>query len=261
MEAVDAPRRRVMPVLLLAEAPMRTLVLSSIAASVVALSPAAAQSFRTDDTERPIRRPSRAFAGVQLAAMRPVGDFDQGVDLSGGVGAHLLYRLTPSGSLALRADAGFFFYGRERKHVSLGPQLGRISTDIVTSNSYVFAGVGPQIAVPSGRFSLYLNGTAGVKYLATSSSLAGENSEDGSFGTTNFDAAAFAWAAGGGVYIPVRRGLRPVSIDLGARYHGGPEVRYLVKGDIIDTPDGISFDPRHTRTDMITYQVGITAGF
>ena len=80
--------------------------------------------------------------------------------------------------------------------------------------------------------------------------------------STNFDDATFAWAAGGGLYIPIRRRSRhPLSLDIGAQYHANGEARYLREGSIHEDGTGeIFFDPIRSQTNLITYRLGITVG-
>jgi hypothetical protein len=48
-------------------------------------------------------------------------------------------------------------------------------------------------------------------------------------------------------------------IDVGARYHGNGEARYLRKGDIIDNPDGsVELDPQQSETNLWTIQLGVS---
>lgn len=238
---------------------MRSLLISFLAAASMMATPAAAQSF---DSRRPAV-PSRTFGGAQLFVGQPLQQFDQNVDASFGVGGHVIHQLGRSGVLSLRADAGYLIYGSETKHIPLPPPIGeRIVVDLNTTNSFAFFGAGPQVMAPTGRLRPYINGSIGLKYLATNSSLEGQDGNDQSFNTTNFDDVALAWSGGGGLYIPVKRGLRPISIDLGAKYHGGSEIDYLAEGRITDNPDGsITPNPVRGRTDMVVYHLGVSFGF
>jgi hypothetical protein len=245
---------------------MRTFVISFCTiATVVVAAPAASQSFEFED-DRPSERGSRAsrtFGGIQLFVGQPVGDFDRNVGATVGVGGHLVRQLTSSGELSLRLDAGYLLYGRESKHIAFPPPIGgRISAELHTNNNFAFFGVGPQIMAPSGRVRPYVNGSVGVKYLATNSYLDGDDDENSVFNTTNWDDVALAWSGGGGVYVALRRGLRPVSLDLGARYQSGDETSYLAEGGITDNPDGsITVHPVRGRTDVVVYHFGVNVGF
>jgi hypothetical protein len=210
------------------------------------------------------RRPSRAFAGIHLMATQPLGEFDDYIDWGGGVGGVFLYAFDRQGALGLRVNLGLMIYGHETKRVPLSPSLGRIRVDVSTSNNIFVMGIGPQVMLPSGVVRPYLNGTAGLSYFFTRSSVEGSSDIEPFASSTNFDDATFAWSAGGGLYIPLRRGngrKNPVSLDVGAQYHANGEARYLREGSIREDDTGeIFFDPIRSQTDLITYRLGITVG-
>ena len=204
-------------------------------------------------------RPSTTFLGLDLMAAQPVGEFDKYIDVGGGIGAHLIQQLDPHGIAALRVDLGFVVYGSETKRVPLAP---RIEAEVNTDNTIFLAGVGPQLMVPSGRFRPYVTGAVGLAYFSTSSSISGvDATSEHLLNTTNFDDATFAWSGAGGLYIPVRHGARPISIDLGVRYHQNGVARYLREGSIQDNPDNTyTVTPIRSQANLLTYHLGVTFG-
>jgi hypothetical protein len=209
-------------------------------------------------TVRPAQ-PSRVFAGVGGLVAAPQGEFDRYVGVGYGLDGGLLVKLAPGGVLALRVDGGFVQYGHERKRSCLVDC--RIAVDVNTSNDIFVFGIGPQLMLPDGRVRPYLTATAGVAYFLTHSSLSEANDGGGFANTNNFDDATFAWTAGGGLYVPVRRGFRPISIEAGVRYHANGEARYLREGSIVDNPDGsISFTPIRSQTNLLLFHLGVTFG-
>ena len=208
------------------------------------------------------RGPSRAFAGVHLMVAQPLGEFDDYIDWGGGIGGEFLYAFDRQGAIGLRVNMGLMMYGHETKRVPLSPSLGRIRVDVSTSNNIFAMGIGPQVMLPSGAVRPYLNGTAGLSYFFTQSSVEGSADFEPFASSTNFDDATFAWAAGGGLYIPLRRGRKhPLSLDIGAQYHANGEARYLREGSIREDGTGeIFFDPIRSQTNLIMYRLGITVG-
>jgi hypothetical protein len=206
--------------------------------------------------------PTRAHATVHLLVAQPLGEFKEYIDWGGGIGGELLFAFDRQGALGLRIDLAYLIYGHESKRIPLGPQLGRISVDVNTSNNIFVLGIGPQVMLPSGTIRPYLNGTVGLSYFFTESSVEGSANFEPFASTTNFDDATFAWTAGGGLYIPLKRsGRHPLSLDLGAQYHGNGEVHYLREGSIREDGTGqIFFDPIRSQTNLITYKLGVTIG-
>jgi hypothetical protein len=134
---------------------------------------------------------------------------------------------------------------------------------VTTSNNIFFLGVGPQLGVPTGRFRPYMHGFAGVTFLNTTSSVSGTRNGEGDpfASTTNKDDATFAYGGGTGVYIPLRGGYSPISIDLGLAYHRSGSASYLREGDIDDLPDGsIRINPVESRTDLLNLHIGVSVG-
>lgn len=228
--------------------------------SLLATAPSLHSQVLEGDFMRKRTTPSRSFFGIGLMVAQPLGEFDRQIDVGGGVGAHLLFKPGRRIPVALRADLGYIIYGQETRRFRPFP---RIEVELDTDHSIFFAGIGPQIMVPSGMLRPYVTGSVGLSYFATKSSLEGRDREgEDLLSTTNFDDVTFAYTGAAGLYIPVRKGLQPVSIDLGARYHGNGRAEYLREGSITDNPDNtISFTPIRSKANLITYQVGITVGF
>jgi hypothetical protein len=208
-------------------------------------------------------KPVRAFVGGGLVLAQAVGEFHDFID--GGVGGagHFVLKLDSRGVLGVRADAGFVVYGHETQEVCLSTTVGcRIRVDLTTTNNIAFFNIGPQLMLPAGPVQPYINGSIGVSYFSTTSSISDVDDGDGGhFDTTNFDDATFAWQAGTGLRIPVRSAGTPIFIDLGARYNTNGEVEYLREGDIIDHPDGsITLNPRLSDANLVTYVIGVSVG-
>lgn len=240
--------------------------LSLLAAALMAASPLAAQDCDCDDWEDDYyeRRPTGGYAGASFTIAETQGEFSDYVDGGLGGNLHYMHALDRDGWLAVRIDGGFAIYGHERQRVPLSPTLGgRILVDLTTSNNIAWIGVGPQIGVPDGRLRPYVNGYAGYSYLSTTSSVESSYYYDDEpyFTTTNFDDWSFSYGGGAGVYVPLRHGAQPISIDLGVRYHNNGEAEYLREGDIQDNDDGsITLFPVRSDTDLLTFHIGLSVG-
>jgi hypothetical protein len=239
---------------------VRSLALA--AAAALAAAPAAARAQLALPPAEAARRPLRFFGGAEALYARPQGDFARYVDHGWGASGHFLVALDRAGAFALRLDGGFLNYGNERKRACLSETVGcRVTVNVETSNNIAFLGVGPQLMAPNGHFRPYVNGTVGFSYFFTQSAVEGTGNGSRFAQTTNFDDAVFSTAAGAGLYVPVRAGRTPISLDLGARYRWNGKTRYLREGSITDLPSGdIAISPIESRTDLVTYQIGVTFG-
>jgi opacity protein-like surface antigen len=235
------------------------LPLALAALAIAAASPASAQD---DEYERPVQQPTGWYAGGDFTFAHPEGEFHDFVRQGFGGGAHVIRKLDRAGIVGLRLDGGFVVYGSEHQRVALSPTVGgRIQVDLNTTNNIAFVGVGPQVGLPNGLLRPYVNGFAGVSYLFTESSLQGTSSGETFASTTNYHDATFSWGGGAGVYVPVRRGASPISIDAGLRYHNNGQARYLREGDIHDNPDNtITVTPVRSDTDLLTFHLGVSVG-
>ncbi len=204
---------------------------------------------------------ARGFVGGALLYGRPTGHFGTLVPDGFGVAGHGIYRIGDEGWLGLRADIGFLQYGNESRDVCFSSTVGcRVGLELTTTNTIATFGIGPQIGLPVGRFQPYLTGSIGFTYFSTQSSLRGDDSRKFA-SDTNFDDLTFAWTGGGGLYIPLRSGPQPISIDLSVRYHGNGEAEYLREGDILDLPDGtIVIVPNRSEANLWTFQLGVSVG-
>lgn len=238
-----------------------TTLRSSLTALLAGLLLAPAALEAQDESFAAPRSPSRAFIGLNVMAAQPLGEFDKYIDWGGGFGGEFLYALDRTGALGLRVNMGLMIYGYETKEVPLSPSVGRVRVDVNTSNNIFVMSIGPQIMMPSGVVRPYLNVTAGWSYFFTHSSVEGGVDFEPYASSTNFEDGTFAWSAGGGLYIPVRRGRKPISLDLGAQYHANGEARYLREGSIHDDGvGGVDFDPIRSHTNLMTYRLGVTFG-
>jgi opacity protein-like surface antigen len=212
--------------------------------------------------EPPTREPTPWYVGGSLTVASPRGAFGDNVDAGFGIDGHVIYRLDADGLVGLRLDAGGVIYGDEHRRVPFSNTVGgRVNLDLNTTNNIGFVGVGPQIGVPNGRLRPYANGYVGVSYLFTESSLKGTSSSESFASSTNYSDATFSYGAGAGLYVPLRRGPAPISLDLGVRYHDNGRARYLREGDITDNPDNtITVHPRYTDTDLLSFHLGVSVG-
>jgi hypothetical protein len=201
---------------------------------------------------------SKLSIPVSLQVGLPQGEFAENVNIAGGFGGGLLWKV--AGPLALRADLNFMIYGSETRRVPLGSgSLGLINVDVTTTNAIIGGSIGAQLGAPGPSIMPYLGGSIGFSSFTTSSSVRGSNSNDEPFASsTNSNDGTFAKVAAAGLYFPFGKGT--AVFDLGLRHTwNGESVRYLTPGDITEDGYGnVILNPRQTRADFLTVVLGIT---
>jgi hypothetical protein len=211
------------------------------------------------------RLPTGNFLGGTFTVARPQGEFGDQVDRGLGGDLHYLRALGVNTQVALRVDAGLAIYGYDKFTVEDG--YGYL-TDASTSNNVAWIGVGPQVGLPDGRLRPYVNGYAGYSFLWTTTTIDdsdgyyyGDEYYDDDTSFTEQDDWSFSYGGGAGLYIPVRSGASPVSLDVGVRYHNNGEAEYLREGDIVENSDGsVTLYPTRSDTDLLTFHIGFSIG-
>ena len=243
--------------------------LAFLAAALLLSVPAAAHAqdcdYDYDDCDEWYEEsPTGGYAGGSFTIARPQGEFADYVD--GGLGGDLNYvhRLGNS-QIGLRLDAGILNYGYD--HYYAEDYSGYETLDVTTTNNIAFIGIGPQIGLPDGRLRPYVNAHVGYSFLWTETSIEDRDYyyDDGYYdpyaSITEIDDWSFSYGAGAGLYVPIRGGDRPVSLDLGVRYHNNGQAEYLREGDIVDHQDGtVSLYPVRSDTDLLTFHIGFSDG-
>lgn len=239
----------------------RSAIPLALLTALVASTPVEGQWRDRNQDRRSVESGPSAYLGIGFIAADPVGEFGRNVD--DGFGLDLEARFPVSGRngpLALRLDGGFMIYGNESRGMCFPAPVGcRIGVDLNTYNTIAYLGVGPELAGP-GPVSPYINGSVGLTWFVTNSSLSGDDDWESNFNTTNYSDWVTALRAGAGVRFRIGGSAnRPVLLDLGAQYHRNGVADYLREGDIIDYPDGsIELFPVRSETNLMTFNVGVS---
>jgi hypothetical protein len=229
-----------------------------VAAAVLALSAGPSWAQEVDTLGLP-----RVYAGIAAAVAQPLGEFDEYVNVGGGLDGFFRVRLDDAGFVSFRLHGGFLTYGNETKRVCLSETVGcRIQVDLTTSNNIFLFGLGPELAVPLGRVRLYGNGSVGFDYFSTDSNVSGTSTENPFASTRNYGDGGFSWNAGGGMEVVVAHARTlPIAIDVGLAYQGNGRREYLTRGGIIDRPDGsIDFDVKRSEANFLLWRIGASVG-
>ena len=229
----------------------RGAVKSTLVIGGLLLMAGAAEAQRADD--------ARGFVGVSLVAADAVGDLgflvDQGFGLEVAAGAPM----TEDGHLRVRGDVGVIVYGYER--LSYCGITCRAGSDLTTTNSILFGGIGPEVVFATGKVEPYVHASAGLSYFVTMSSV-DDNDGYGSYNeTTNLSDLVFGVKYGGGVRFQVGGHHRPIYLDFGIDRHDNGIANFLTRGDIEDHPDGsVTIFPNRSEANLVTFRFGVSIG-
>ncbi|NIQ57916.1 MAG: hypothetical protein GWN71_32430 [Gammaproteobacteria bacterium] len=198
---------------------------------------------------------SRVSGSVALLDTQPLGQLATGPGV--GLAAAASWALDPARIFRVRGDFRVASYGYDNREVCLGGGVGCwIRVDVNTNYTFLYGGLGPEIAVPMPGFELLLVGSAGLARFAVESSLEGVDEHDEDFGdTVHFRDHVFGWSTGGEVRIPVSS---RIAVSLGTYYHHNGTASYVPDGGISENPDGtLAIRARTTDANLVALTLGI----
>lgn len=195
------------------------------------------------------QEPGRSVAGIAGFALLPQGEFAGHVGT--GFGAHLdgVRYLDASRRLGIRFDLGFATYG----HESSVMDLGLVEMDISTDNNILMLDVGPQFRLGHGGLQGYVRGFGG--YFVTTSSVMDQGTSH--FSKTHAADLIPSVGLGGGLLIRVRKGPRPLYLDLTLEVRRQGTTRYARKGDVVLRGGRAETTTVRSRTDMVLIGLGV----
>ncbi len=206
--------------------------------------------------------------GVDFILGSPQGDFGRTVDdLGYGLDLYGAYQLRNS-PVALGLDIGFLTYGTTRRTEPFSPNIPEVNVRVSTSNNIAFGHLLTRIQPSDGVIRPYLDGLFGFNYLFTESRIRDERSQDEIASSTNFDDITLSGGFGAGSKFHIYRTFDEDSnrlinlfLDLRARYILGGEAEYLREGSIQRDNGNLIFDVERSRTDLLTFHIGIVFQF
>ena len=208
----------------------------------------------------PYRAQPRLVVFGDAVMSKPKGEFANYVDQGFGFNGGAMLRIDPAGMFGIRAEIGGLQYGRERMPVAFDFS-GRLSADVVTSNTIGWLGIGPQFTFPAGPIRPYANAAIALTNFRTTSSIEDRQTSENFATTENASDFSSAVVFGGGIYVPIGGRMSTAMLTIGGKYYYGGEATYLPEGGIQDNPDGsITLFPARTKTDFVIWQLGVTVG-
>jgi hypothetical protein len=204
----------------------------------------------------------RGEFGLNVVLAVPVGEFDDYVDLGGGVNGFGVIYVGADETIGIRLDVSYLIYGSNTVRVPLSPTVPFVDVEVTTQNGIGSLGLGPQVMLGHGALRPYMHASVGFSYFATTTSVEGTRDSAPFASTTNFDDMTFAVVGGGGLRVRLTETRRnPVSLDLGVDYIRNGLTKYLREGGLRALPDGsVEIDPIESETNLTTFHLGVTIG-
>ncbi len=201
--------------------------------------------------------------GASLQLGLPQGPFqDQLEEIGFGIQAMAGYHI-PRTPVMLGIDAGFLTFGTDRRDEPLSTTIPDVRVRV--ENSYNMASLNflTRLTGRDPYFRPYVDFLVGFNYLYTESTVSSRGgSQEDVFRDTNFDDFAFSYGAGAGIRFMVwdgrEGGQGRVYVNTQVRYMVGSEAEYILPGSIRTDNGQLDFDVSSSRTDLLSFQLGLT---
>lgn len=215
-----------------------------------------------------------AQGGIAFTVGLPKGEFknninDTGFGITGKIGVG--FEDMP---FMIGAELTYMNYGDEKRTVPFSLTIPDVKVDVTTTNNIVLGNLFLKLQMPSGMIRPYLDGFFGFNYLFTETSVENQNNtnifEDDKVATsTNFDDFAMSYGGGGGMLIQLYRNDdeesedvgQTIFLDLNAKYLRGGRAKYLTQGAIERRNGKIKITPSESKTDILTFNIGVVISF
>ncbi len=209
---------------------------------------------------------SAQTVGASFMIASPQGEFKNNVDNLGfGVQVEgTLWAPSAERPFSIGLSAGYLVYGlvSERR---AWPGFPGIYLNLTRTNSIANLHALFKITPFMGSIRPYIEGIFGGNYLFTTSEVKNENGNQQIASSTNFDDFTWSYGGGAGLLFKLSENLGNVSalfLDLKVRYMYGTEAEYLTEKSVfVNNLGDTIFNPQKSKTDLITFHVGVVAYF
>jgi hypothetical protein len=213
--------------------------------------------------------------GLYPLLSQPQAEFQRNVENLGlGIGGFFFFG-PGNGYASIGADFAYILYGSEERKEPFSTTIPDVTVNVETTNNIILGHLALRLQIPVGPVRPFVDGQIGFHYLFTQTTIKNEQLEEPIATSTNFQDIAFSYGGGAGVSIkiherkeqlgtggdPTEKSPKYTFIEFRIRYLAGGEANYLKEGSIRREGGKVSYDTKHSRTDLMTYQVGLTFWF
>lgn len=204
---------------------------------------------------------------LSFAYGTPKGDFSQVLDRDVyGLEGALTYQV-PHSPIHLGIGMTYQNYGWKERYEYFSPAIQEVQVKVRTTNNMFIPHLVARLEPDLGFFSPFVEGTLGLNYMYTQSSVIDEWDEEEIASTINYDYLTTSSGIGGGVKFRIYEGYDhegdylKVSMIIKSRFMLGGVADYLREDDLIRSRRGIEYSVNRSRTDLSTFHVGFVLSF
>lgn len=204
--------------------------------------------------------------GGSLMLASPKGEFRENVDRLG-YGFQVQGTLWEPSKLrpyTMGLNFGYLIYGENTSRRPLSTTIPDVFVEVSTNNTIANFHLFFQVSPFFGTWRPYAEGLFGGAYISTQTSVESEQKSENVFESTNFDDFAWSYGYGGGLMIRVSKAplkLSEIYLDLKARYLYGSNAEYLKEGSIQIVNGRANYNVSESKTDLLSFHVGVIAFF
>lgn len=196
----------------------------------------------------------------------PEGEFKTNLNRLGyGIQIHgTLWSPSKERPFTIGLNGGYMIYGMRTDYRPFSLTIPEVGVDVTRTNSLANLHVLFQINPFGGTVQPYIEGLFGGAYIFTTTEIKSDYNSQHIASSTNYDDFTWSYGAGFGFLFQLKRDLGDVSVlylDLKARYMYGTEAQYLTEDDVQVSNGTVYYYPRKSKTDLLTFHVGVVAYF
>ena len=200
---------------------------------------------------------AQAQLNLRLQTGFPLEEFAQkNESVAFGIGGYLLVPIKEENSVvSIGLDAGYMIYGTKSEDYTDNSGFNYT----LNTNNNIFESFAMVRFKPRWEKSFiypYADGLLGGRYIYTRTTEEEDGEELNAF--IEQDGFSFAYGGAGGLLVSFSEEIK---LDIRAVYTQGSRAKYLTKNSIYPNPsfpDEFIYDVKNSRTDMLSFQVGIT---